>query len=237
MTEEVLTSRTKLTLIPVDNQLWIVDAPFRILGAQCGTRMTVMGYDTDKLVIHSPIPYREELARSLDDLGTITHLVAPSLHHNLYMDEWQKQYPDAMVLAPRKTKRINSDMSLQEFITSAYAEVWKDQIKLWKIKGIPMISEFAFLHYASKTLVLTDLVFNIQKPCDWWTKSLFKLYGAWQKFGPTVLIKSLIRDKAVFCNTLKSILQEDFDRIVMGHGEVLEHDAKAKLKQAFSFIV
>ena len=97
MTEDLLVSQAKLVLIPVDDHLWIVDAPFRILGAQCGTRMTVMGYDADKLVVHSPVPYSADLANALDDLGTITHLVAPSLHHNLNMRLWQKNYSDAMV--------------------------------------------------------------------------------------------------------------------------------------------
>jgi hypothetical protein len=45
-------------------------------------------------------------------------------------------------------------------------------------------------------------------------------------------VKAGVKDQAAFRSSLATILGWDFDRVIVGHGEVIEHDGKAKLRTA-----
>ncbi len=90
-----------------------------------------------------------------------------------------------------------------------------------------------FIHHASKTLILTDLAFNFGTDVPLSTGIFLKLYGAYNKFCPTLTIRASIKDKGAFGKSLQRILAEDFDRIIVSHGNIIEKDGKNIFKQAF----
>jgi glyoxylase-like metal-dependent hydrolase (beta-lactamase superfamily II) len=56
----------------------------------------------------------------------------------------------------------------------------------------------------------------------------------WQRFGPSRIIRALsISDRASFRRSLERIGKWDFERIVPGHGDVLEHGGPAALTSAW----
>jgi len=95
------------------------------------------------------------------------------------------------------------------------------------------LQEYAFIHHASKTLILTDLAFNFGKDVSGWSALFLKLYGAYGKFGPTFTIRALIKDKNAFSESLKKIVLHDFDRIIVSHGRIVESNGKPMFKTAF----
>ena len=129
-------------------------------------------------------------------------------------------------------------LALDEKLTPAYQveleQQWQQSIKIIPIEGIPKLNEFAFIHLPSKTLILTDLAFNIHEPLDWITRLFFKAYGVYQRFGRSRLVKMLTKDTNAFAQSLHTIEQYGFDRIVVSHGRVIESDGLAQFKQAFA---
>ena len=47
-------------------------------------------------------------------------------------------------------------------------------------------------------------------------------------------VKSGVTDEAAFQNSLATILGWDFDRVIVGHGDVIESGGKAKLLTALA---
>jgi len=84
---------------------------------------------------------------------------------------------------------------------------------------------------------LTDLAFNLPEGKVWGVLLLFELTGGGGRFGPTRLGRLAIRDKKAALKSLKTILERDFDRINVTHGDIVETGGKAKMKKAFAPIL
>ena len=101
------------------------------------------------------------------------------------------------------------------------------------IEGIPGLSESAFYHEVDKTLVITDLAFNVQNPKGLGARIIFHLFGTYKRFSQSRLVGLLTKDKAAAKRSMQSLLELDFERVVMAHGQVVDADAKARLRKAF----
>ena len=61
--------------------------------------------------------------------------------------------------------------------------------------------------------------------------------GAEGVFGPHRFIRWSIRDRNAALRSLRTILEWDFDRIIVTHAVTVETGGKAKMKKAFAFIL
>ena len=96
----------------------------------------------------------------------------------------------------------------------------------------------AFFDRPSKTLILTDLVENIgpeSEGTNWvlrfWWKAVMNM---WEKPKPAPEYQMGWKDKAAAKRSLERILEWDFERVIIAHGENLESDAKAAVRRAWS---
>ena len=62
------------------------------------------------------------------------------------------------------------------------------------------------------------------------------LVGASGRFGPHRIIRLGIRDRGAARASLDRILQWDFERVIVTHGDVLEHGGKPRFAEAFKNI-
>ena len=98
------------------------------------------------------------------------------------------------------------------------------------------MNEVAFLHRPSRALVLTDLVFNVERGLDNQARVFHFLVGATDRFGPHRLIRFGIRDRKAARRSLDRILAWDFDAVVMSHGAVVRSGGHAMIEHAFAFL-
>jgi hypothetical protein len=91
-----------------------------------------------------------------------------------------------------------------------------------------------FYHKPSKTLIFTDIAFNIRNSDSFRTRLAFKLYGCYGKFGPTRLVRALINDKDQYNASIQRVLSMDTKTIVVSHGELVTERANEMMKQAFA---
>ncbi len=81
--------------------LWIVDQPdFNTGFAKIGTRMTVIKLPSGGLFLHSPTKLDDETKRSLDAIGEVRAVVAPSRVHHLFVGDYIKTWPTAKLYGP-----------------------------------------------------------------------------------------------------------------------------------------
>jgi hypothetical protein len=81
--------------------------------------------------------------------------------------------------------------------------------------------------------MITDLCFNIQRSSSRFARLCFRVNGMWQRFGPSRMIRQLVSDRGAFRRSLEHVLRWDFERIVPGHGDVIEHGGPAALRAAW----
>lgn len=223
-------------LRPVAEALYVREVPFRMGGMELGGRMTVVRLPEGGLWIHSPVRLEAETRAAVEALGPVRYLVAPNLMHHLHLPAWAEAFPEARVVAPpglrQKQPRLRIDVELGAAPDAGYAGVISQQ----HLRGMPKLEESVFLHRPSRTLLVTDVAFHIRSSPSWLTRTYLKLSGTYGKLAPTLLLKSLVKDRAALRASLEEVWGWDFERVGVCHGEVLERGGKEALRSGFSWL-
>ena len=223
-------------LEPLATDLWVARRPLPIAVGDIGARMTVLRVPDGSLLLHSPVPLDAALERALRELGPVKWLVGPSKGHHLFLGDYAKAFPGAALCGAPGLAEKRRDLAFQHVLAPQPPPGWPESVKLQLVEGAPFMNEVALLHAPSRTLVLTDLVFNVQPGATNRARLFHWLVGATGRFGPHRLIRLGIRDRAAARRSLDRILAWDFDRIVMSHGEVVETGGHRLLEQAFAYL-
>ena len=147
----------------IAENVWIVDAAMS--GAMpLPIRMTVIRLPSGAVLLHSPVRHSMQLQREVEGLGAVKYLLAPSVAHWLFLQEWQRALPGALTfavpgLAARQQVRASGLRIDRELGEEAPLE-WEGAIETVLLTA-PLYAELALLHAPTRTLILTDLVQNI----------------------------------------------------------------------------
>jgi hypothetical protein len=218
------------------NQLWVAEMPSKVFGVEFGARSTLARLPDGGLWVHSPIRLSSELRQEVDKLGPVHALVAPNKMHFGYLKHWIKAYPEAIVFV---SPDFLHDIGVDPVILSDAAEMlWQGVLKHHILHGSSLVQEADFLHIHSKTLILTDLVFNIPVSKLPLTQKLAAgVVGVPDGFAPSRTFKMTAGDKAALKISIERLLEWDFQRIVVAHGDIVENDGAAVLRQAFDWVL
>ncbi|HEY8575168.1 MAG TPA: DUF4336 domain-containing protein [Devosia sp.] len=227
---------------PLADDLWIVDSGHQMAGAPLPVRMTVLRLPDGALLLHSPTRYTQATQAALEQLGSITHLVAPNTAHWSYMSEWQKHVPAATYWAvPGLRKRravVKSGLRLDHDLPGQAEEVWQGAVKCILVNGLG-ISEAALFHHPSRSLVLTDLVVNVETGKLPVPLSLgARLVGSTAPHGkaPIYARMAFKLGGSEATEAARRIVALAPDRVIFAHGQCFEHDAAARLKESLSWL-
>lgn len=218
------------------SDLWVARRPLPIWVGDIGARMTVVRLGDRTLMLHSPVKLDAELKHSLEELGTVRWVLGPSKVHHLFLADYVGAFASAVLCGAPGLAEKRRDLEFHHVLTDASPAGWPDEVSLSLVEGAPVMNEVALLHQPSRTLVLADLVFNVQAGSENRARFFHWAVGATGRFGPHRLIRLGIRDRVAARRSLDRILDWDFDRIVMSHGDVVETGGRALLAKAFSFL-
>jgi hypothetical protein len=99
-----------------------------------------------------------------------------------------------------------------------------------------MLNEVVFHHRASRTLLVSDLVFHIDADSPFPARLVSRLMGGYGRCAPSALERFLVRDRTAARRAFERILAWDFDRIVMAHGRVLESGGREALRRGYHWL-
>jgi len=216
--------------------LWVATRPLVLVTGDVGTRMTVVRLRDGGLWLHSPVRLDAPTRAALDALGPVRAVVAPNLMHHFFVADYAAAYPTARVFAPPGLARKRPALRLDAVLSDAPPPEWAGELEQHLSQGAPYLNEVAFFHPPTRTLVLTDLAFNVVRPpVSWRARLFFALVGA-RGFGPHRVVKLTIRDRAAARRSLDRLLAWDFDRVTVTHGDVLETGGRAALAAAFDWL-
>jgi len=223
-------------LEPLDTDLWVASRPLPVAVGDIGARMTALRTPDGELMLHSPVRLDAGLSQALRALAPVKWLLGPSKVHHLFLADYAKEFPDAVLCGAPGLAEKRRDLVFHHVLAPEPPPGWPQTVKLQLIEGAPLMNEVALLHVPSRTLVLTDLVFNVQPGASNRARLFHWLVGATGRFGPHRLIRLGIRDRAAARRSLDRILAWDFDRVVMSHGEVVRSGGHRLFEQAFAFL-
>lgn len=156
-------------LKPVADGVWIVDSgPMKAAGLiPIPIRATVIRLPGGEMLIHSPSRLTPDLRRQIEEIGPIRHLVAPNIAHWTFLKDWQQQAPDAVTwAAPGLRKRAQvkkSGVRLDRDLGDDTAPGWPSDLEQIGVPGAAGFCEIALHYRPSRTLILTDLVLNLER--------------------------------------------------------------------------
>jgi len=195
-------------------------------GVKLPCRTTVLKDRDGGLVVYGPLELSDEQAAAIDALGEVRTLVGPSLFHHLYLRQAKERWPEARLLGAPGLDAKRPNLSFDGMLESGELA---PGIRAQVVGGMPKLNETVLVHEPSATLACADLCFRIQE-AKGFPKLVFKLMG---DYGDTLLCSRLwrwsIKDRAAYRASLEALLAEDFDAVVMAHGDPVMDGAKAQL--------
>lgn len=214
------------------SDLWTLDHPFVAGGLHLGVRATAVR-DDDGVALISAVPMGEAERAELDQLGPVTAIVAPNLLHWMYAGAALQRWPQARLLGPEGLKKKAPDLPWG--LLDPAEPRWR-ALHAAPLDGLPKMTETTLFHAPSRTLIATDLAFNVVSSDSWWTRTFMRVNGAYGRFGPSRIFRSMLKDPPALRKSLDARIALDPERIVVAHGAVLERGGTDALREAYAWV-
>ena len=226
----------------IPGKIYIVEYPIHYGGLDLFSRMTVVRLDDGKLWVHSPCQLDTQLKSEIDRLGEVAYIIAPGNFHHLHIADFQGHYPAAEAFLCPGLEKKRPDLKFDWILGNRPDPRWGSEFDQVVMQGTRIISEVAFVHKTSGTLLLVDLLENIGDDythkagllLKFWWKAVFHMWNN-PKAAPEYQIGW--GDKELVRKGLELILSWEFDRIILAHGNLIESNAKAVLKKAWENVL
>jgi hypothetical protein len=219
------------------DQLWVAEMPFHPPGLDLGARMTVVRLTDGSLFIHSPIQLNLDLQRDLDALGLVRFVVSPNRFHTAHLAEFARAYPQAKLVAPPGLKKQIPGVQFAGVLGDAPEPDWAADLDQALFRGDVLVTEVDFFHRSSRTLILTDICFNIPSDRSLTTRLIARWLGILDRLAPSRTFRLLLRDRQAGRRSVERILAWDFDRVIVSHGSIVETGGREQFRQAFAWLL
>lgn len=218
----------------VDDGIFVVEGRWKRSAFE--RKMTVFRLSSGDVAVHSAIAMDEAGMAALEAIGHLSWILVPNSLHCSDASWYGERYPSARVLVPA-AKRAMLFEKLRR-IDGSLDEDWPESL-LGELAIVPLrgtrIGEIALVHLPSRTLVLTDAVFNYRgKDLPFVARTFMRANRAYGRFGPSRIFTSfVIDDRGAFLGSIDQLLEYDFDRVIMSHGRILSTGGKSAIRDAF----
>jgi hypothetical protein len=219
------------------DKIWIKEYPIHYAGCDFSSRMTVIRLANGNLLIHSPCEIDESTKTTIDRLGKVEFIVAPGSYHYFHVASAQRAFPEAETFICPGIERKIPNIEFDWVLGDRPDERWKNDFDQILVRGNRFIWEVAFYHKITRTLILVDLIEYITDKTEdvgGWLKLWWQLiFRMWNKPKPAPEYQMGWKDKKAASKSLKKILDWDFERIILAHGDLIEENAKEAAQYAW----
>jgi hypothetical protein len=199
-------------------------------------RMTVLPLGGGRIALVSPIPIDDDLAAEIARLGTVRFLIAPNLLHHRYLAAASARYPGASVLAPPGLQAKRPELRVDRMLDAPLPHDLAEAVTVLPIEGAPALEEYAFFHEDSRTLIVTDLVFNMVRPRGILPRVVLTLVGCRGRLAQSRALRLFVKDRPAASASVERLLSLPFETLIVAHGEIVRSEARAKLAGALAWL-
>lgn len=223
-------------LIAFGPEIWVAEGPVvTSLGFSYPTRMAIIRLGDGGLFLWSPVRLTPGLQATVEVLGTVRYLVSPSKQHHQFMAEWKTAYPWARMIASPGLVQQRHDLVFDDKLADRAPPAWAADIDQVLVHGSFAMTEAVFFHRASSTALICDLVQQLPaaKGLKGWLSKRRGVVG--QATTPLEYRATFTHRKAVRV-AVKQIMGWNAERVILAHGDLVEHDAAAFLQDALGWV-
>ncbi len=225
----------------IADQIWLCPYPVRLAGTKFEARMTTIRFASGQIMLHSPCHITPALAGEISALGRVGHIVVPGNFHHLHATSAQTAFPGAKTWICPGIESKRPDLKYDGVLGDLAPADWMGEIDQVLVGGTRIMREVAMYHRASGTLILVDLIENFTDATPntggalkFWFKYVL---GMWDNPCPAPEYRLGWSDREAAAASLRRILAWDFQRIVLSHGDLIDHDAHEVAAKAWSAIL
>lgn len=217
----------------VHENVWVIERGYYHSVVDVGGKTTIIRLDDGRLFVHSPLPLDAELKAAVDELGTVSAVVAPNDEHRSFVVHWKKQYPNATFLAPpglisrHPEGPFTAELSSENTTHASYADDSQSILQFY-CGPFAYLNETVFYHAPSKTLITTDIAMNFTNDVPTTTQLANFLLS--RVFMPFIFWRTT-NDRTAFKSTLDQIEALPFTTLIPCHGDVETADAQGAFKR------
>lgn len=194
-------------------------------GVGTTVRSTVIS-TPEGVIVLNPIDFNAQQRAEIRAMGPVIAVVEANRFHSANAAASKVWFPQAELWgapgAPEKHPKIGYNRILQQN-PWPYAKYLQTVF----IRGAGKISESVFFHPPTKTLIVTDLVFNMHRTVGLLAPVMYRVIGINDRFTVAPFWSKMVEDERLLKDALGEVIRLDFDRLVMSHGEIITRDAKS----------
>lgn len=212
--------------------LWLHMSEVRFYGVRLPTRASVVRLADGGLLVHSPPRPDAALRSALDALGPVRHVVSPNKIHHLGIAAFAAAYPGAGVWASPGLPERRPDLRFRGVLGDRPEPDWAGDLDQACTRGNVFFEEVVFLHRASGTLVVADLVERLVPEA---LPAGAAFFARALRLADRALASPEHRAYTVDVEAAGAafdrMLAWDFDAIVLAHGELVRRGGKETLRR------
>jgi len=218
----------------IDDGIFVVEGRWKRSAFE--RKMTVFRLGSGEVAVHSAIAMDEAGMAALETIGQPSWILVPNSLHSSDASWYGERYPSARILVPaaKRKKLFEKVRRIDGSLDDDWPEALRGELAIVPLHGT-RIGEVAVVHLPSRTLVLTDAVFNYRdKDLPLVARMIMRANRAYGRFGPSRIFTSfVIDDRDAFLGSIDALLEHDFDRVIMSHGRILASGGKQAIRDAF----
>ncbi len=214
--------------------VWVEARKAAFFGVETGSRMTIVRLSDKSLFVHSPVALDAETREAVDALGPVRAVVAPSVFHHLHVAAWMSAYPSAIFGACPGLEWKRPDLAFTYVLADQPHEAWAadiDQVYFSARRE----NEVVFFHRKSRTMICCDALLNLWRHPSRSTRIVARLMGNHSP-GFGWMERFMVRNRDVARRQADRILAWDIDKIVLGHGDLVESDGRETMRRAYAWL-
>ena len=219
--------------------LFSVDGPtLSFFGAPYPTRMVVARLSGGSAWVWSPIALTERLASAVETIGPVRFIVSPNKLHHLFLQDWCRRWPNAIVFAPPGLMRKKPNQPFAATLCDEPDPRWAADIDQVLFRGSFAMEEVVFYHRPSRTAIVGDLIQRFRgSTLHGWKRALMYLGGVVGERGgtPRDWRASFLR-RGQARSARARVLAWSPNQLLIAHGECAHSGAKEIIARALSWM-
>jgi glyoxylase-like metal-dependent hydrolase (beta-lactamase superfamily II) len=217
----------------VAGRIWSLERPVWFSGARLRARTTVVRLDDGSLLLHTPAPPTDALAEQLRALGPVRWLVVPNRWHHLGAPAAALRFPEAKVVGPATALARNRALKLDVDIHGSAFGEQVPEFEALALQGVPFLDETLLYHRPTQTLLGADIVCWAGAKDHWTWRCGARLTGCYDRVRVPSDVRNKIVDESAAARSLRALLDRPAQRLIVGHGEVIEEGWRDQLARAW----
>ncbi|HEU5076412.1 MAG TPA: DUF4336 domain-containing protein [Polyangiaceae bacterium] len=223
---------SSLTTVVAD-RIWSLERPVWFSGFRLRARTTVIRLEDGSLLLHVPAPPNDALVTQLRPLGPVRWLVVPNRWHHLGAPATAARFPEAQVVGPASALARNEALRLDVDIRGKQFSEQVPELEALPLQGVPFWDETVLYHRPTQTLLGADIVCSADPKDHWTWRWGARLTGCYGRVRVPPDARKNIVDKTAAARSLHAMLERPAERLIIGHGEIIEERCREHLAQAW----